>query len=55
MNAWEYIKKNYPHLTVTKQCDGAKVIRVSTEKSSILLDTSKMDLIDLQIILKNIL
>lgn len=55
INAYEYIKNNYPNLTVSKLSDNAKVIRVSTKKSSILLDTSTLDLFDLQIILKNIL
>lgn len=42
MNAYNYIKKNYPGVTVSKQTDSGKVIRVVTAKSRLTLNTAEL-------------
>ena len=42
MNAFDYIKKNYPGVTVSKQTDSGKVIKVRTEKSCLTLNTAEL-------------
>lgn len=55
INIYEYIKKHYPNVTVVKASDGAKIIRVVTEKSNITLDITKLNVFKVDMILKNIL
>ena len=55
MNFYEYIKKHYPNLTVVKSSDNAKVLRIVTKKSNITLDTTKLNVFKVDMILKNIL
>ena len=54
-NIYEYIKKHYPNVTVVKATDSGKIIRVVTEKSNITLDTAKLNVIKVDMILKYIL
>lgn len=54
-NIYEYIKKHYPNVTVVKATDSGKIIRVVTEKSNITLETAKLNVFKVDMILKNIL
>ena len=42
MNAFNYIKEKYPHVTVVKATDSGKVIRVVTAKSRMTLNTAEL-------------